>query len=63
MIRQLLSCLNVDDFSEMKGIHIYVLGEGEGFGFKPKGIQALRDNGGKSVIFEDVGRMFVSTEA
>jgi len=54
MIRQLLLCLNVNDFSEMKGIHIWVVGEGEGFSFKPKGIQALRDNGGKKVIFDDI---------
>jgi hypothetical protein len=41
MIRRLLLVLNVNDFSEMKGKHLWVLGEGDGLLFQPKGIQAL----------------------
>lgn len=59
MIRQLLECLNVNDFSEMKGRDIFVIGEGSGGGFIPKGIQALRADGGKSVIFDDVAAEFI----
>ena len=47
--------LRVNDFSEMKGKHIFVIGEGEGLGFKPRGFRALRvDNSKfKSVIYSD----------
>jgi len=41
LIRQLLLVLEVDDFSEMKGKHVWVHGEGEGFSFEPYGIQLL----------------------
>jgi len=60
IIRQLLLCLNVNDFSEMAGKNIWVLGEGEGLSFKPKGIQRLSTDKGsdkhKAVIFEDVAK-------
>lgn len=42
IIRRLLLVFNVNDFSEMKGKHIWVLGTGEGFNFEPKGIERLR---------------------
>lgn len=58
MIRQLLLCMNVNDFSKMKGKDIFVLGEGEGLSFKPLGVQALKADGGKSVVFRDIASMF-----
>lgn len=60
VIRQLLLCLNVNDFSEMKGKIIYVLGEGEFLNFRPKGIQNLyiNDNKKKSVIFDEILKEF-----
>lgn len=56
VIRRLLLALDVDDFSKMKGRHIWVLGEGEGFNFKPAGIQKLRNDSGNQepVIFGDI---------
>ena len=56
MIRRLLLELNVNDFSEMKGRNIWVLGEGEGFGFKPTGIKALKGDGGSDdgVVFKSI---------
>lgn len=56
VIRRLLLALNVDDFSEMKGKHIWVLGEGDGFSFNPKGIQKLSTDAGDSnpVIFDEI---------
>jgi len=56
LIRRLLIELQVDDFSEMKGKHIWVIGGGEGFRFKPTGIQALyTDNKeSKPVIFSEI---------
>lgn len=55
MIRMLLLTMAVDDFSEMKGKHIYVIGEGDGLSFEPKGIARLRvDGGGSDLIFADV---------
>ena len=56
MIRQVLLCLGVDDFSQMKGKMIWVLGEGGGLGFTPRGIQALRvDNIEQpTVVWKDV---------
>lgn len=41
MIRQVLNVFNVNDFSEMKGKLIYVLGTGEGFSFSPCGFERL----------------------
>lgn len=56
VIRQILLCLDVNDFSEMKGKIIWVIGEGEGFSFMPKGIQALNVSGlgNKTVIFDEI---------
>lgn len=54
VIRQLLLTLDVNDFSEMKGKMIYVLGEGSGLAFTPKGIKTLQLNGGKEVIFDKI---------
>lgn len=60
MIRQLLLTLGVNDFSEMKGKYINVLGEGDGLSFTPKGIQALRvdKTSTKPLIFDDVYESF-----
>lgn len=41
MIRQTLNVFNVNDFSEMKGKLIYVLGAGEGLSFQPCGFERL----------------------
>lgn len=54
VIRQLLLALDVNDFSEMKGKMIYVLGEGSGLSFTPKGIKTLHLDGGKEVIFSKI---------
>ena len=56
MIRRILLTIGVNDFSEMKGKIIYILGDGEGFLFKPKGIQMLNAEckDSKPLIFEDV---------
>ena len=56
VIRRLLVALGVNDFSEMKGRNIWVLGTGEGSGFKPIGIQKLRNDLGDEdpVIFDDI---------
>lgn len=60
MIRQLLLELKVNDFSEMAGKHIWVMGSGEGLGFTPTGIQALKGNNKnrKGVIFSEVLSVF-----
>lgn len=61
MIRRLLLELQVDDFSEMKGKYIWVLSEGEGLSFTPKGIQRLSVDGGsnsKPLIFQEVFDQF-----
>lgn len=61
MIRRLLLALDVNDFSEMKGKIIWVLGEGEGLMFKPKGIKRLDvdvDGGGDAVMFDEVAAQF-----
>jgi len=59
MIRQVLLTVKVNDFSEMKGKNIWVIGEGSGLSFSPKGIQALRtDGGGDPLIFSEVYNEF-----
>ena len=60
VIRSLLIELGVNDFSEMKGKKIWVIGEGDGFQFKPAGIRSLLvDNKNSSpVIFAEIMDMF-----
>ena len=62
MIRRLLLELCVNDFSEMKGKHVWVIGEGKGLSFKPAGIQALRGDNPKSkpVMFSEVAEMLIA---
>ena len=56
VIRRLLLALGVNDFSEMKGRNIWVLGKPGRFGFTPVGIQKLRNDSGNQdpVIFDDI---------
>jgi len=60
MIRRLLETLNVNDFSEMKDQMIWVYGEGDGLGFRPKGIEPLRVSGlnKEPLMFDDVFNEF-----
>lgn len=65
VIRQLLLALKVNDFSEMQGKYIWVLGEGNGLMFQPKGLRPLyvdckgRNSEEKiTVIFEDIFNQF-----
>ena len=65
MIRRILITLNVDDFSEMSGKHIWVIGKGEGFSFKPTGICRLRVDSKeepKPLIFSHVYDEMTGTE-
>ncbi len=61
VIRRLLLELNVNDFSEMGGKHIWVLGEGTGLGFTPTGIQGLKGDNGttQGVVFDEILREFI----
>ena len=56
IIRRLLLELQVDDFSQMAGKHIWVYGEGGGFEFTPTGISSLYSDNKKSkpIYFEQV---------
>lgn len=64
MIRQLMITLDVDNFEEAKGNVIWVLGEGEGFSFKPLGLQSLNVHGKqKTMIFKDIFDEFTDKKA
>lgn len=60
MIRQLLLVLGVNDFSQMNGKDILVLFEDNSspLNIKPIGIQALKADGGKQLIFGDILEQF-----
>ena len=61
MIRQMLLLFKVNDFSEMKGKMVWVLGEGKGLSFTPKGLEVLRVDGDpRKVIFSEVFDKFAS---
>ena len=65
MIRRCLLEFDVNDFSEMKGKYIWVLGEGKCFDFTPKGLQKLVVDGGKEkepFIFSEVFEQFKEGE-
>ena len=61
MIRRLLITLDVNDFSEMKGKHVWVYGDGEGLSFKPKGIGLLKTDKAKNdpLMFDDIAAEFI----
>jgi len=64
MIRLILDVLKIDDLSEGKGKYIHVLGEGEGFSFKPKGLETLRVDGDqKKIIFSEVLEKMTTKES
>jgi len=64
MIRIILDTLKINDFSEGKGKYIHVLGEGEGFSFKPKGLETLRVDGDqKKIIFSEVLERMITKES
>ena len=56
VIRRLLLALNVNDFSQMAGMTIWVLGDGDGSRFSPAGIQSLKSCKGSQnpVIFKEI---------
>ena len=58
VIRQILLAFNIGDLHQLKGRHLWVLGEGEGFSFTPKGVQPLRTDNSKAkpVIWDDIFR-------
>lgn len=59
IIRRILIALGVNNLHEAEGVILYVIGEGDGLHFKPKGIARLDLDGGKSVIFDEVASQFV----
>jgi hypothetical protein len=63
IIRQILLAFNIDDLHQLKDRHLWVLGEGEGFSFTPKGVQPLRTDNfkAKPIIWDDIF-MWVGTD-
>lgn len=61
MIRQLLLFFNVNNLTEVKDFYVYVLGEGSGLSFKPRGFEHLNTSKLKSkpLIFEDIDKEFL----
>jgi hypothetical protein len=61
VIRRLLIALKVNDFSKMKGKMVWVIGDGQGFSFKPTGIRALSVDSKKAdpVIFSAIASEFL----
>ena len=56
MIIQLLKLFKVNSLEKFKNRTVFILGDGEGFSFKPRGIQMLRSDGGKQLIFTDIAK-------
>lgn len=57
MIRQLLLFFNVDNITDCKNQMVYVLGEGEGLSFNPKGFEHLRvlqDKRPEKIVFSEI---------
>lgn len=63
MIRQLLLFFGVNNLTDIKkDTMVYVLGEGDGFGFQPKGFEhlnVLRGNLPERIVFEDIAKEFI----
>lgn len=63
MIRQLLLFFGVNNLTEIKkDTMVYVLGEGVGFGFQPKGFEhlnVLRGNLPERIVFEEIAKEFI----
>ncbi|MCD6323258.1 MAG: hypothetical protein J7L77_09565 [Clostridiales bacterium] len=54
MIIRLLKLFKVNSLHEAIGKSVYILGDGDGLRFKPRGIQTLRKDGARELIFTDV---------
>lgn len=54
LIRRILDMFNCDKLSDIVGNVIYVLGEGKGLGFKPKGFERPSFYNGKKLIYQDI---------
>lgn len=63
MIRQLLLFFGVNNLTDIKkDTMVYVLGEGDGFGFQPKGFEHLKvlcGNLPERIVFEEIAKEFI----
>lgn len=60
MIRQLLEFFSVNNLTEIKDQMVYVLGEGAGFSFSPRGFEHLyvNDKKKKTLLFDEIYKEF-----
>ena len=65
VIRQILLAFKIDNLHELKGRHIWVLGEGEDLSFTPRGVQPLRTDNSEATpviwaeIFSDMVDIYI----
>lgn len=58
LIRRVLDMFDCNNLSDLKGQVIYVLGEGNGLSFKPKGFKRPKFDNGKELLYEKVFKKF-----
>lgn len=54
LIRRVLDMFDCNNLSDIEGKVIYVLGEGDGLSFKPKGFKRPNFDNGKKLIYSEV---------
>lgn len=62
LIRRILDAFDCDNLKDIVGKVIYVLGEGDGFGFKPKGFERPSFDNGKKIIYDDILKEFTNAK-
>ena len=62
LIRRILDIFDCDNLKDIVGKVIYILGEGDGLGFKPKGLERPSFDNGKKIIYDDILQEFTDAK-
>jgi hypothetical protein len=62
LIRRILDMFDCNKLSDILGNVIYVIGEGEGLSFKPKGFERPLFDNGKKLIYKELFDEYIEVE-
>lgn len=62
LIRKILDTFDCNNLQNIVGKVIYVLGDGDGLAFKPKGFERPSFDNGKKIIYDDILKEFTNAE-
>ena len=62
LIRRILDTFDCNNLKDIVGKVIYVIGERDGLGFKPKGFEIPSFDNGKKIIYDDILKEFTNAK-